>query len=101
MKLIKIMKLLAEENEIVGKWISKNGKICDDPASDRIKWLISNHLRKIAVSKQSGAWETLFQDPDDSRYWERTYPKSQTHGGGPPTLKCISYEEAEAKYGRL
>ncbi len=32
----------------------------------------------------------LYIDNDDNRYWELTYPKVYMHGGGPPTLICIS-----------
>jgi hypothetical protein len=38
-------------------------------------------------------------DPDDGRYWERTYPQSEKHGGGPPQLKCLTFQEASKKYG--
>jgi hypothetical protein len=39
--------------------------------------LTRQHLRQIAVSEGSGGWETLFQDPNDGRYWERTFPQSE------------------------
>jgi hypothetical protein len=51
------------------------------------EWLTSHHLRKITTSKQSGGRETLFQDPDDGRHREQTYPQSQMQGAGPPALK--------------
>ena len=93
------MKLSPQETELIGKWIVENGQTRADLTSQRIQWLTSHHLRKVAFSKQWGAWETLFQDPDDGRYWEQTYPQSEMHGGGPPTLKCLSEEQAKAKYG--
>jgi hypothetical protein len=93
------MKINPQEIELVGKWIAEKGQMHADTACKRIQWLTSNHLRKVAISKQSGGWETLFQDPDDGRYWEQTYPLSGMHGGGPPTLKCLSREQAKAKYG--
>ena len=46
-----------------------------------------------------GAWETLFRDPDDGRYWERVYPQGDLHGGGPPQLQVIDEAEAKRKYG--
>jgi len=94
------MKLRPEETELVGKWIMVNGKIQSDATCERIHWLISNYLRKIGISKQWGAWETLFQDPDDRRFWEQTYPQSHMHGGGPPMLRCLSKEQAKEKYGK-
>lgn len=93
------MKPDPNETELIGKWIAEGGQIRADTTSERIKWLTSKHLKKVAISKQWGAWETLFQDPDDGRYWEQTYPQSEMHGGGPPALKCLTKEQAKAKYG--
>ena len=92
------MKIKPEENELIGNWIFENGKTRADHTCERVQWLISSHLKKIAISKQCGAWETLFQDPEDKRYWEQTYPQSEMHGGGPPALKSISEDEAKSKY---
>lgn len=89
------MKLQPNETELVGNWVVKDGRVVGDAVDERIAWLISHHLRKCAV----GNWEILFQDPDDGRYWEETFPHSHWHGGGPPALKCISSEEAKVKYG--
>jgi hypothetical protein len=69
-----------------------------DDTCRRIEHLTSRVLTKIAVSKLYGAWETLFQDPGDGRLWERTYPESGLHGGGPPRLKAISHSEALEKF---
>jgi hypothetical protein len=67
-------------------------------SSGTAEWLTSERLRKMALSKKYGAWETLFEDPDDGRLWERTYPQGEMHGGGPPALRVISVDEARAKY---
>jgi Immunity protein 27 len=93
------MKLQSHEEQLIGKWIEENGQVRGDATCERIRWLTSHHFRKIGTSKDWGAWETLFQDPDDGRYWEQTYPQSEMQGGGPPALKCLSREEAKAKYG--
>jgi hypothetical protein len=69
-----------------------------DISSQRIEWLTTTVLEKIAISKDYGAWETLFRDPDDGRLWERTYPEGHLQGGGPPTLKIIDKEQAKKKY---
>lgn len=94
------MKISAQETELVGKWIVQQGQVQRDATCERIQDLTSNHLRRVAVSRQWGAWETLFQDPDDGRYWEQTYPQNDLHGGGPPTLTHLPKHQAEAKYGR-
>jgi len=92
------MKLKPDEIELVGKWVSVNGQVRADETCERIQWLTTHHLRKVATSKQWGDWETLFQDPDDGRFWERTYPQSEMQGGGPPRLSAMSREQAKAKY---
>jgi hypothetical protein len=93
------MKLNPSEVELVGKWVVANNQVRGDATCERIQWLMTHHLKKIANYKESGGWETLFQDPDDGRFWERTYPQSEMHGGGPPALKCLSKDQAKAKYG--
>jgi len=93
------MKLQPNETELVGNWIAEGKTVRADAVCERIELLIKNHLRQIAFSPESGAWETLFQDPDDCRYWERTYPQGEMHGGGPAAIKCLSLDQAKAKYG--
>jgi Immunity protein 27 len=92
-------KLQPNEQLLTGSWIAQNGKVHGDAICERIKWLLAHHLQKVADSPQWGAWETLYRDPDDGRYWERTYPQSELHGGGPPELRVLTTEEAGQKYG--
>lgn len=92
------MKIQPEETELSGRWLVENGSVHGDDTCQRIRWLTSQHLQKVAISKEWGAWETLFQDPDDGRYWEQTYPDSWMQGGGPPLLRQLSPQEAHAKY---
>lgn len=91
--------LQPDENELVGKWLSEGSTVRGDDTCNRIEWLTSEVLGKMAVSKSWGAWETLFRDPADGRYWERTYPQGHLQGGGPPCLRCLTLSEAKAKYG--
>lgn len=91
-------KLQPHETDLVGQWIFVGGEVKGDEACNRIEWLVSEVLEEVAISKEDGAWETLFRDPDDGRLWERTYPQSHMHGGGPPRLICLSPEQAKAKY---
>ena len=95
------MQLLPHEAELTGHWIVEGGEVRRDPTCERIEQLVASHLKQIAVSKEWGAWETLFQDPDDGRYWERTYPQGELHGGGPPQLRCLSPDEVKRKFGVL
>jgi hypothetical protein len=98
-KAYKIMKLTNLQNKLMGKWIYQNDTIQKDIITQQIEWLISNHLKKIAIDKMG--WEVLYIDPDDNRFWELTYPQSEMQGGGPPALINISKEEAEAKYSLI
>ncbi len=90
------MKLQNHENQITGQWVSKNGKVHADATCARIEWLITNELKKIATD--ATGWDVLYQDPNDGRYWELTYPESEMHGGGPPKLTLLSNAEAQIKY---
>jgi hypothetical protein len=93
-----MMKPQKDELLITGKWIVIANGVQGDEACNRIHWLTSQYLREVATSLLSGGWETLFVDPDDNRYWERTYPQGEMHGGGPPQLEVISPEIAKEKY---
>lgn len=92
-------KLSPQETKLIGKWHFDGKEISADKTCERIKWLVKNELDEVAVSKQYGAWETLFRDRHDGRYWERTYPQGEMQGGGPPALECISEDVARKKYG--
>lgn len=76
--------------------VSDGGNIVADDNCRRIEWLTATVLKKIC-SDYSG-WETLYQNPEDGRYWELTYPESGYHGGGPPSLRNITGEMATTKY---
>jgi hypothetical protein len=92
------MKLKSSDSELIGKWTLVNDTVQSDETCDRIEWLTKHHLRKIASSEEWGHWEILFQDPEDGRFWELTYPQSEMQGGGPPRLNSIGKERAQAKY---
>ncbi len=91
--------LQSDETELVGKWVERFGGFEADAVCARIEWLTKECLRKIGVDPKEGGWVTLFADPKDGRFWERTYPKGDLHGGGPPKLSGLSKEEAVARYG--
>ena len=93
-----IMKLEKHEKDLVGKWTVQGARVLADATCERIAWLVDNCLNRIAVNKQCGDWETLYQDPDDGRYWERTFPQGEMQGGGPPQLTVMSEEAARTKY---
>jgi hypothetical protein len=96
-----VTELDAVETVLIGQWMSDGKHMHADEVCARIERLTSQVLHKVAVSRDYGAWETLFRDPKDGRLWERTYPQGELHGGGPPRLAVISPDEARRKYGDL
>jgi hypothetical protein len=88
--------ILPHESQIVGQWITGSGSVAADDSCARIETLVASHL--IEVARSSDGWTTLYQDPDDARYWEHSYPQGHLQGGGPPSLIAISKYEASAKY---
>lgn len=93
------MKLRTDEHVLTGSWLYIDHVMRGDSVCYRIEWLITNHLKNIASNPIWGDWETLFQDPSDGGYWERTYPQGDLQGGGPPQLKVISEDDGKEKYG--
>jgi len=87
------------ETELTGSWVTLSGAVVSDSVCKRIEWLIKYALEQIAVNPESGGWEILFRDKRDGRYWERTYPHGESHGGGPPRLSVLAFEDARKKYG--
>ena len=86
------------ETDLIGKWIEEGSQVAGDPIESRIQELIRHHLQEIAISPDYGAWEVLYRDPRDERFWELTYPHGDWHGGGPRRLTNISADKAAAKY---
>jgi hypothetical protein len=79
------MKPKLNETAIVCNWIFAKGEMTCDHNCERIQWLVDNYL--VKVSTIDGGWTTNYKDPEDGRYWQRTYPYSEMQGGGPATLK--------------
>lgn len=78
------------ETELKAAWATNQGKIRLDEVGERIEWLIQNYFVKIGTI--NSGWDTVFQDPDDDRYWELIYPQSHLQDGGPALLRCIRAE---------
>ena len=91
------MKLRPDETLLRGNWVLAGDKVVGDETCHRIESLLASHL--VRLGNDWSGWETLFADPDDKRLWERTYEHGEWHGGGPPTLRLISLEDARKKYG--
>lgn len=79
-----------------GKIIFNNGKIELDKTGKRIEFLIRNDL--IKIDSDSSGWFILYQDKNDKRYWELSYPNSDIQGGGNPVLKNVNYEDIIDRY---
>lgn len=89
--------LQPEETEVRGEWFDNGKQVVVNAACERIEWLIMSRLVRLA--SDSSGWETLYRDPANGRLWEHTYPHSEWHGAGPPTLRAIPPSEAQSKYG--
>jgi hypothetical protein len=92
------MRIDKNETLIIGAWTKKAGKVEADANARRIEALIHGYLRKIGTD--DSGWDILYEDPNDGRFWELLYLESESHGGGPPTLRCISKIDAIAKYSK-
>jgi hypothetical protein len=91
-----LMGLKPEESHLVGYWLDLGNGVEKDAVWERIEWLIFSKLELI--SKKTSGTESLYRDPADGRYWEFTLRASHMKGGGPPSLKIISREQAKKKY---
>jgi len=89
--------LTKRESELRGDWIPMDGKLWPNGTCKRIEWLVEDRLEKICTDPSG--WDLLLRDPRDGRLWERTYPQSELHGGGPPMLKVVTLAVAKSKYG--
>lgn len=90
-------RLKPNERKLVGVWQTIGNQVVGDDICDRIEQLTENYLEQVAAD--SSGWDILYKDPGDGRYWELIYPQSHLHGGGPPTLECISESLIREKYG--
>jgi hypothetical protein len=90
--------LSAHETELVGAWVEAANGVVGDETCARIEALIRDTLEHVADHPECGAWQSLFRDPADGRFWERTYPHGDSHGGGPPAIRCIDERAARETY---
>ena len=84
--------LRADEKELVGMWLDLGGRVTGDAVCDRVEWLTTTRLEKLAENPPELA--ELYRDPRDGRLWERLLPFPE----GPPTLRLISREDAARKF---
>lgn len=90
--------LRPDETLLIGSWLLRGDSVVGDAICNRIEALLANVLVHVADDPKSGGWESLFRDPLDGRFWERFYPQGEMHGGGPPSLRCLSASDASVKY---
>jgi hypothetical protein len=88
--------LAPDEDALRGSWVVVGEQVQADSVCARIEWLITYRLRRIAAG--ASGWDILYRDPRDERLWELSYPRSEMHGGGPPTLVVLSKGEAQRRY---
>lgn len=93
------MKLLPEENDLIGKWKLGGNTLERDSTARRIDRLIKEQLGQLGTDRTG--WDVLYKDPGDGRLWELTYPESDSEGGGPPRLTQLDRDSARNKYGSI
>jgi Immunity protein 27 len=86
-----------DEELLVGAWLDLGGRVEGDCICDRISWLLSERLHRIATDRSG--WFTLWRDERDGRLWELSYPRGELPGGGPPQLALLDRRAARLKYG--
>lgn len=86
----------SDVDSLEGRWIRVDGRVIADEACAMIEQAISSF---VELGIRDEGWTRLFRDPDDGRLWEVTYPHSEMHGGGPPSMVHLTREEAERRYG--
>jgi len=64
--------LKPDEKELVGMWLDLGMKVTGDAVCDRVIWLTSTRLEKVAENTAELA--ELYRDPQDDRLWERLLP---------------------------
>jgi hypothetical protein len=69
--------LAPNETLLKGDWVFENGNMRGDAVEDRIGWLTSEKLVQVAIHPEYGAWEILYRDPGDGRFWELTFPHGE------------------------
>jgi Immunity protein 27 len=88
---------LKDKSELLGSWVLSDGRMVGDQTSDLIIELTEKRFRRIALAPSG--WETLYQDPEDGRFWELHFPYGGMQGGGPAALRVLGVEAAALKYG--
>jgi len=91
------MRIGLNEVEIKGNWALVDGRMLEDDACKRIRFLVDNELKYLSTSKDG--WEKLYKDPQDGRYWELSFPCGEMHGGGPQSLFLANFTVIQEKYG--
>jgi hypothetical protein len=86
-----------DETCLIGEWVARDGRVVADDTCHRVETLVSEQL--VQLAQTADGWSKLFRDPADGRLWEQSYPQGEMHGGGPPSLQCVSHQVALAKYG--
>jgi hypothetical protein len=92
-----LMDIKPSETILTGQWVHRDGRLVEDDVCERIRALTKSYL--VEIGHDASGWNTLYRDPNDERYWEKTYPQSEMHGGGPPQLRHLTAREAKQRYG--
>lgn len=61
----------------------------------------AQHARKhwVLVRTDAVKWNSLWRDPVTGKLWKEFYPRSEAHGGGPPSFETITEAQAQDEFG--
>ena len=90
------MPIAKSEKLIQGAWELVDGRIVADASLKCIHSLIDTELEKVGTRLADGKSSTVTAM---MVAWERFFPFSEMHGGGPESLRCIEAAAAADKYG--
>ena len=76
------LELKRHEREIIGHHFLYKGKMVADDQAVRVLRLTNEYLEYI-TDDETG-WNTLYRDPNDGRYWEKSISKANTMAEGQP-----------------
>jgi hypothetical protein len=86
-------------NELMGNWIvDQSGRVVGDEAEQQIRELIGRFTR---LGERACGWTTLYRNPSDGSFWERTFPRGAMQGGGPAKLTRLTTKQVSELYPAL
>ena len=78
---------MPEHSELNDVWSFENGQMVARGDAAVIDDMLANHLEQIRT--EEGGWTIIFRHRQTGQLWELSYPRGETHGGGPRCLRLL------------